>query len=92
MRLKKIKLPIHQKEFKPTSSTYLAKIDGRWYTGEFWAQQYGWNFDARLNGYQISYSFDDWSSPSVWKELYEILDGKRSKPRSWKKESGRKGD
>jgi hypothetical protein len=89
MRLKRIKLPIHEKDFRPTSSTYLAKIDKQWQTGKFWAQWYGWVFDTDLMSHQVSYYVGGYSDPT-WQALYEIVEGRSKKSRDWKKESKRK--
>ena len=82
MKLKKIRLPIHEKNFKPTSSSYLAKIEGHWYTGKFYAQWYGWVFDAGFLSPQVSYHVNGYSDPE-WEKLYEIIEGKSKKGRPW---------
>ena len=44
-----------------THSSYLAKIEGRWYAGKFSRQHYGLNFEAIYDaGFQLDY--DGWGS------------------------------
>jgi len=71
-RLKNIRMPLENDDKRLSSKKqYLAKLDGKWHTGYFSKQWYGWLFNYSVTNMQIS-SKGAHGMDNRWKKLYEI--------------------
>lgn len=72
---KLVRIPIEEAERHECpgindKDTFLCKIAGRFYAGEFSRQWYGWNFDAGSHG--IQFDAPGWNA-SEWEEIWKIV-------------------
>ena len=71
-KLKNIRMPLKYDDKRLSEDKrYLAKIDGKWWTGSFRECWYGWLFRYAWTSIQISHTCDN-KMDKRWQKLYEI--------------------